>query len=135
GGYSPAKAALVFTAMLAGFAVMSIAVGTRGDRIGRRRLYIGLLLLMGLAGAVFAFTRSLPLLVIASLTGPISTDANESAPITSLEQAMIPHGAPSTRARNRAFGRYNTVAYLYGSFGSIAQGGPDFFSRCIPLIH
>jgi len=134
GGYSPAKAALVFTAMLAGFAVMSIAVGTRGDRIGRRRLYVGLLLLMGLAGAVFAFTRSLPLLVIASLTGTISTDANESGPITSLEQAMIPYGAPSPRARNRAFGRYNAVAYLAGSIGALAAGGPDFFRRYFPAI-
>ena len=35
-GYSPAKASLVFTAMLAGFALMSIVVGTRGDSIGRR---------------------------------------------------------------------------------------------------
>ena len=53
-GYSPAKASVVFTAMLAGFALTSIAVGTRGDRIGRRRLYMGLLLLMGLAGTVYA---------------------------------------------------------------------------------
>src|SRR5207253_3245099 len=40
-GYSDAKVGLVFTAMLAGFAVTSVAVGTRGDRVGRRRLYAG----------------------------------------------------------------------------------------------
>jgi predicted MFS family arabinose efflux permease len=133
-GYSPAKASVVFTAMLAGFALTSIAVGTRGDRIGRRRLYMGLLLLMGLAGTVFALAKSLPLLVAASLTGTISTDANESGPITSLEQAMIPHGAPTPEDRNRAFGRYNAVAYLAGSVGALAAGGPDFFRRFFPAL-
>lgn len=134
GGYSPAKAAVVFTAMLAGFALMSLAVGTRGDRLGRRRLYAALLLVMGGSGAVFAFTRSLAALVVAALTGTISTDANESGPITSLEQAMIPHGAPTQQDRNRAFGRYNAVAYLAGSVGALAAGGPDFFRRFFPAL-
>src|SRR5947209_1285411 len=59
-GYSDARVGLVLTALLAGFAVTSVAVGTRGDRLGRRRLYAVLLLLMGVAGAVFAVTRSFP---------------------------------------------------------------------------
>src|SRR6266542_2949810 len=53
-GYSDAKVGLVFTAMLGGFAITSVAVGTRGDRIGRRRLYAGLFLVMAAAGSVFA---------------------------------------------------------------------------------
>ena len=133
-GYSDAKVGLVFTAMLAGFAVTSIAVGTRGDRIGRRRLYTALLVLMGVAGTVFALTRSFPLLVVAALTGTVSTDPNESGPITSLEQAMIPHAASTPSDRNRAFARYNAVAYLAGSVGSLAAGGPDLFRRIYPAL-
>src|SRR5439155_12086806 len=81
-GYSKAKVGLVLTAMLAGFAVMSVGVGTRGDRVGRRRLYAGLLFLMAGAGTVFAVTTWLPALIIAGLTGTISVEANESGPIT-----------------------------------------------------
>jgi predicted MFS family arabinose efflux permease len=133
-GYSDPKVGLVFTAMLGGFALMSIAVGTRGDRIGRRRLYGGLALVMGAAGTVFALTRWLPALIIASLTGTISVEANESGPITSLEQAMIPQVTGEARERNRAFARYNAVAYLAGSLGALAAGGPDFFRRFFPAV-
>ena len=133
-GYSDAKVGLVFTAMLAGFAVTSVAVGTRGDRIGRRRLYAGLFLVMAVAGTVFALTGSLLLLALAALTGTISVEANESGPITSLEQAMIPQAAPTPLERNRAFARYNAVAYLAGSLGALAAGGPDFFRRFFPAI-
>src|SRR5690242_6124821 len=66
-GYSKAKVGLVLTSMLAGFALMSVAVGTQGDRFGRRRLYAGLLLLMAAAGTVFALTTWLPALVLAAL--------------------------------------------------------------------
>jgi predicted MFS family arabinose efflux permease len=132
-GYSDARVGLVFASMLAGFAVMSLAVGTRGDRIGRRRLYAGLFLLMGAAGSVFALSRWLPALIAAALTGTISVEANESGPITSLEQAMIPEAAPSA-GRNQAFARYNAVAYLAGSLGALAAGGPDFFRRFFPAV-
>src|SRR5216117_2504330 len=47
GGLSDFEVGVVFTAMLAGMAVSSIAVGLAGDRIGRRRAYAGLLLVMG----------------------------------------------------------------------------------------
>src|SRR6266702_907306 len=99
-GYADATVGLIFTTMLAGFALMSVAVGTRGDRVGRRRLYAGLFLVMAAAGTVFALTRWLPALIIAALTGTISVEANESGPITSLEQAMIPQVAGAARERN-----------------------------------
>jgi predicted MFS family arabinose efflux permease len=132
-GYSDARVGLVFASMLAGFALMSLAVGTRGDRIGRRRLYAGLFLVMGAAGSIFALTRWLPALVAAALTGTISVEANESGPITSLEQAMLPQAAPPG-GRNQAFARYNAVAYLGGSLGALAAGGPDLFRRFFPSV-
>jgi predicted MFS family arabinose efflux permease len=133
-GYSDAKVGLVLTAMLAGFALMSVAVGTFGDRVGRRRLYALLLLLMGVAGSVFALTLWLPALLIAALSGTVSVEANESGPVTSIEQAMIPQAAEGIAARNRAFGRYNAIAYLSGSLGALAAGGPDFFRRFFPAL-
>jgi predicted MFS family arabinose efflux permease len=120
-GLSSLQVGVVFTAMLGGMAISSVAVGLLGDRGGRRRVYAGLLLLMGVSGAVFATTRNVPLLVVAALTGTLSTDPNESGPITSLEQAMMA-GAPRDM-RSRVFGRYNAVAYLAGAVGALAAGG------------
>ncbi|HEX9123024.1 MAG TPA: MFS transporter [Actinomycetota bacterium] len=125
GGLSAFQVGVVFTAMLAGMAASSIVVGLVGDRLGRRPAYVALLTVMGVAGAVFALTDSLPVLCIASLTGTLSTDPNESGPITSLEQAMMGHAPRDLRAR--VFGRYNAVAYLSGAVGALAAGGPAAF--------
>jgi MFS family permease len=117
---SGVQVGLVFTSMLAGMAIASIGVGVFGDRIGRRRAYVALLLVMGLAGAVFGLTQDFAPLLIAGLTGTLSTDPNESGPITSLEQAMM--ASAPRELRSRLFGRYNAVAYLSGAVGALAAG-------------
>ena len=132
GGFSPTQVGLVFTAMLAGNAIVSIGVGTFGERIGRRRLYATLLALMGLAGSVYAFVDGFWILVLVALTGTLSTDPNESGPITSIEQAMM--GSSPRDVRARVFGRYNAVAYLAGAAGALAAGGPELLRRSIPSI-
>jgi predicted MFS family arabinose efflux permease len=129
-GHSDTQVGLVFTAMLGGMALSAVAVGIVGDRVGRRKLYGWLLAVMGLTGTVFALTSNLAALVIAALTGTMSTDANESGPITSLEQAMIGQAPGATRIR--VFGRYNAVAYLAGAIGALAAGGPEFARRVLP---
>jgi MFS family permease len=126
-GASSVAVGAVFTAMLVGMAVSSIAVGLLGERVGRRRSYRLLLIVMGLAGTVFALTDATPFLVLAALTGTLSTDPNESGPITSLEQAMIGH-APAD-ARTRVFGRYNAIAYLAGAAGSLSAALPALVGR------
>ncbi len=123
-GLSDTQVGLVFTAMLAGMALATVAVGVLGDRVGRRRLYTALLVAFGVVGAAFALTDSFVVLVLFALTGLMSTDANESGPITSLEHAMI--GQASEAGRVHVFGRYNAVAYLAGAFGALSAGGPAF---------
>ncbi len=122
-GLSGAEVGAVLGALLAGSALVSVALARYGDRIGRRRAYLILLAAMGGAGAVFALTDWLPALVLAGLTGTVSTDVVESGPFTSLEQAMLPHAA-GERGPTRLFGAYNTVATLAGSLGALAAGGP-----------
>jgi MFS family permease len=112
----------VLSALLAGAALVSLLLARYGDRIGRRRAYAGLLVVMGGAGTVFALTGSLPALILAALTGTVSTDVVESGPFTSLEQAMLPHA--TSRDPTRLFGAYNTIATLAGSLGALAAGGP-----------
>ena len=120
----------VFTAMLLGMAISSLAVGRWGEVLGRRRTYIGLLLTMGVAGAVFALTGFVPLLVLAALTGTLSTDPNEAGPITTVEQSMLSLTPPAERSR--VYGRYNAVAYLAGAAGALAAGGPSAVRDIVP---
>jgi MFS family permease len=129
-GLDESAVGAVFTAMLLGMALSSLTVGRWGESIGRRRAYLGLLVVMGVAGTVFALTGFVPFLVIAALTGTLSTDPNESGPITTVEQAMLA-SAPSSE-RSRVYGRYNAVAYLAGATGALAAGGPSALRGLLP---
>jgi predicted MFS family arabinose efflux permease len=115
---SAAAVGLVLAALLAGSAVASIAVARTADRLGRRRCYRLLFLLMAASGAVFALTTWVPALVLAALTGTVSTEVVESGPFTSLEQAMLPN-LVDTHDATWLFGIYNTVATLAGSLGAL----------------
>lgn len=123
-GRSQVETGVLFAAMLAGTAGVSLLVGFLSERVGRRRAYMVLIATMGLAGIVFALAGPTWALIAVALTGTMSTDANESGPITSLEQAMI-GGAPAA-TRVHVFGRYNAIAYLAGAVGALAAGGPVF---------
>ena len=116
--WSSVEAGLLLTAIVAGSAVMSVLIGTFGDRIGRRRAYG--LLYAGLAplGIAFALSDSLPLLIAASMIGTLSTDVIESGPFTSLEQAMLA-SSEDAKGRTRLFSIYNAVAAIAGSLGAL----------------
>ena len=110
---------------------MSVLLARFGDRIGRRRFYALLLVTMAGAGTVFALTGWVPALVLAALTGTVSTDVVESGPFTSLEQAMLPH-ARDRRGPTRLFGVYNVIATLAGSLGALAAAGTKFVGGASP---
>jgi predicted MFS family arabinose efflux permease len=122
---SGTQVGVVLASMLAGAALVSFALARYGDELGRRRAYVFLLLVMGVAGTVFAVTDSLPVLVLAALTGTLSTDVVESGPFTSLEQAMLP-AAAGGHVSTRLFGTYNTIATLAGSLGALAAALPAY---------
>jgi len=122
-GWSTIQVGGLLTAVVAGTAFMSLAVGTYGERVGRRRWYGALFLGLAMSGVAFAFSGQLWLLVPVALAGALSTEVVESGPFTSLEQAMLPSGL-SAHDTTRVFGIYNAVAALVGSAGALAAGGP-----------
>jgi MFS family permease len=122
--YSSAQVGLVLAAVVAGTALVSVLIARYGDRVGRRRCYITLYLLLAVTGVVFAFAAQFWLLVIVGLAGALSTEVVESGPFTSLEQVMLAtdlHG----RERLRGFGVYNAVATAAGALGALCAGLPD----------
>jgi MFS family permease len=118
-GLSGVQVGAVLGALVAGSALVSLVLARYGEHLGRRRWYVGLLVVMGIAGTVFALTGSVWLLVLAALTGTVSTEVVESGPFTSLEQAMLPSAAEGHDA-TRLFGTYNTIAAVAGSVGALA---------------
>jgi MFS family permease len=114
---------LVLGAVVAGTALMSVLVARYADRIGRRRFYGGLYLLLGVVGVTFATAGPVWLLVAAALTGVLSTEVIESGPFTSLEQPMVAAGLPA-RTEVHGFGLYNAVAAAAGSLGALVAAIP-----------
>ena len=121
-GFSSTEAGLVIAAVVAGTVFASLFIGRYADRVGRRRCYVTLYVLLALVGVAFAFSDAVWLLVVAALTGALSTEVVESGPFTSLEQAILADELAGT-TRVRGFGTYNAVASAAGSLGALAAGG------------
>jgi MFS family permease len=125
-GYSPAEAAIVLTALIAGTAVASLAVGAGADRVGRRRCYGLFFAGIAVAGLVVAAGAPLWVLLVVALTGTLSTDVVDNGPATTLEQAMLAAEDAGTAA---VFGRYNMVGSAAGALGALAVSLPGLRSQ------
>src|SRR5438309_629686 len=77
--------------------VISLWVTTGADRIGRRHMLILGALLMLFAGAIFAFTNNIILLIIAAIIGVISPSGYEVGPFLAIEQAALTQTLPDER--------------------------------------
>ncbi len=129
-GLGSAEVGVVLGSVVAGTILASLVVARWSDQVGRRRSYVALYVLLAVAGAVFALTANVVLLVVVALTGVLSTDIVDNGPFTSLEQAMLATELAG-RERIRGFGVYNAVAAAAGSLGALVAGGPDVVRRAV----
>src|SRR5512138_2329361 len=120
-GLDPATIGAVFTAALAGGAIMTIGLTAVADRLGRRRILMIGAALMALAGAVFAVTDNPLLLGAAAIVGTISPSGKEVGPFLSIEQAVLPQTIDD-RHRTSVFASYNLVASMAGAVGALGAG-------------
>jgi len=116
-GFSPVEVGFVLTALIAGTALASLAVGIFADRIGRRRCYLVFFAGLAAAGLVVASGAPLWVLLVVAVTGTLSTDVVDNGPATTLEQAMLAAEDAGTAA---VYGRYNMVGAAAGAFGALA---------------
>jgi len=121
----------IFTAALAGGAVMTILITSIADSFGRKTLLILGALLMAMAGWVFAISDNPLLLSVAAIVGTISPSGKEVGPFLSLEQAMLPQ-TTEDRHRTAVFSAYNLVGSLLGALGALAVSVPSLFS--LPVL-
>ena len=112
---------LVLTLTLVGDTVISLWLTTHADRLGRRRVLVAGSILMVVAGAAFAVTDQVPLLILAATIGVISPTGNEVGPFLAIEQAALAQTVPDER-RTATFAWYNLVGYVATATGALAAG-------------
>lgn len=122
-GLSAAAIGWIFTAALAGGAVITIVITSVADRFGRRALLMAGALLMALAGWVFAASDDAILLTLAAIFGTISPSGKETGPFLSLEQAILPQ-TTEDKQRTTVFSAYNLIGSFAGALGALAVGLP-----------
>jgi len=112
---------VILSSIVLGSAISSLVLLRYGARIGRVRAYKTIYLLLALVGLIIALHPAPWTIVLVSLTGVLSTDANDNGPATTLEQAMLADEHHHSRFAT-IFGRYNGVAAIFGSLGALTQG-------------
>jgi MFS family permease len=113
----------IFTAALAGGALMTLVLTSIADRLGRRQILVLGAALMAAAGSVFALTDQILILTLAAILGTISPSGKEVGPFLSVEQAILPQTTTDAR-RTEVFAAYNLVNYLATALGALAVGVP-----------
>ena len=120
-GFDGFTIGLILTLTLVGDTLVSLWLTTNADRIGRRRVLVAGSLLMAAAGAVFAITSWVPLLIVAATIGVISPTGNEVGPFLAVEQAALSQATPDAR-RTPTFAWYNLAGYVATATGALAAG-------------
>ncbi len=122
-GLSTPTIGAIFTAALAGGALMTVLVTAVADRAGRRAMLMGSAGLMALGGVGFALTDRPGWLFAAAIVGVISPSGKEVGPFSSIEQAILPQTVPDRR-RTDMFAAYNLVSSLCGALGALVVALP-----------
>ena len=126
-GLSATEIGVVFSAAIAGSALMTVLWSLVADRIGRRRTVVFMAGLMAVGGLIFALTSNFWILLLGAFTGTISATSSEVGIFQTVEQAILPQTAPNER-RTWLFSIYNAVATFAGAFGSLAAASVGLFA-------
>jgi MFS family permease len=120
-GLSDNRIGLLLTLTLAGDTVISLAITTTADRIGRKSMLLCGSVLVIFAGILFASTSNFLLLLIAATIGVISPSGNEVGPFLSIEQAALSQ-LISSEQRTHIFALYNLSGSFATALGALAGG-------------
>jgi MFS family permease len=118
-GDEPWQTGLLLAVASAGSVAASLTLGLFADAWGRRRTLIVCGCLMAVAGIVFAFSESYPVLVAAAFIGTISPSTNDNTPFSGVEQAILAQTCPPAR-HTSVFTCYNVTAMTAGALGALA---------------
>ena len=121
-GLSAWQVGVVLGATVAGTALMSVLVARYADRVGRRRWYAGLYVLLGVVGVVFAVRRVDLDPRRGGVDRGVVDRGDRVGPVHLTGAADAGQRHPRPRPAVHGFGIYNAVAAVAGSFGALAGG-------------
>ncbi len=121
-GLDQTRAGALLGLTLLGDTALSLWITTRADRVGRRRMLLAGAALMIGAGALFASTRSFPVLLLAGTIGILSPSGNEVGPFLAIEQAALSERLLPGR-RTAVFAWYGLAGSVATALGALAAGG------------
>ena len=117
-GLSAAAIGVVISAGLAGATVSVLVATLWGDRLGRRRMLLGLALLGTVGGAAAALTSGPLALGLAAFVGMVNGMGRDRGAALVLEQAILP-GTTDERGRTGAFAWYNLLIDIGHALGAL----------------
>ena len=121
--FTPFEAGLVFSAIMGGGALSNLVAGWRGDVIGRRRMLLGMAVLMGIGGLLFPFAEKTALLIAVSLIAMTTSTGGDRTAFLSLDMAILAQsGRPSQQTA--LFSWYNLLGRLTKAIGSLLIAMP-----------
>jgi MFS family permease len=122
-GMDAGEIGLVVGCGLAGGAAATFLATLRADRLGRRRLLMGLALAATGGGLAFAFARHPTALALAAFAGMLNGMGRDRGASLVVEQAILPGTAPD-RERTSAFAWYNVLQDAGHALGALLAAAP-----------
>ncbi len=131
-GFSATQIGVVITAGLAASALGTLIVSLYTDRIGRRRVLVGLSLLAALGALGFACASRFSSILVLAFIGMINGMGTDRGPAFSLDQALIPQ-TTSTEQRTTALSWHSLIMDIGHALGALGAGLPLLFQRWLSL--
>jgi MFS family permease len=131
-GWGTLEVGIVSTATMLGSAFATLAVGTWGHHVARRRLLRGAAVLMLATGIGFAALSSFWPLLIVAFVGTLNPSSGDVSVFLPLEHSALA-GAARGGARTALFARYSLYGALCAAIGALASALPDAWAGPLGL--
>ncbi len=127
-GFDAARIGAVISAGLFGGAVATLLATLRADRVGRRRLLVGVSLLSAGGGLLVALGSHFAVVLAAAFVGMVNGMGRDRGASLVVEQAILP-ATTAAAARTRAFAWYNVCQDAGRALGGLCAGLPVLVRR------
>ncbi|MDA0769881.1 MAG: hypothetical protein BZY79_04770 [SAR202 cluster bacterium Casp-Chloro-G4] len=121
--FTALQAGMVFSGIMAGSALSNLLASWRGDAIGRRRLLVGLSVLMVMGGLLFPWTSSVWVLMLIGLFAVTTSSGGDRTAFISMDTAILAQTCEPSQ-RTLAFSWYNLVSIFTKATGALLVSVP-----------
>ncbi len=121
--FSAIQAGIVISGIMAGGALSNAVATWRGDAIGRKRMLVGMSVLMVVGGIMLPLNGSVAFLVVIGLFAMATATGGDRTAFASLDTAILTETTDSGQ-RTLVFSWYNLVSFLGKALGALLIAGP-----------